>query len=377
MQSAVDPLGIGRSVTALRQTLGRAAVLGRQTEATTLAGVARVTLADVAARAGVSRATASLVLRQEGRVSPETRKRVQAALAEVGYVYNRGAASLRERRSGMVGLLVTDLANPFFAEMAVGFEEALADQASFTLIANTFDDADRQHTLLRSMVEHGVDAVAVVPVETSAGPVDIQSSGVPALAVTRRPSHGPYLGPDDDLAGRLAARHLLELGVRTVAYLGGPAHGSVRAVRVAAVRDELAAVGARIVHDLPGRTSLDTGMQLADQWLALSGEVDAVIGHSDVVVLGIAAAMRIKGLDPSAIPMVGFDGLSLGVMAAPGLTTVTVGPGELGRQAARSTLALAGGEPIPAEQLLAPRVFTWGAGTVPSASSAPRMSEPG
>src|ERR1044071_323339 len=96
-----------------------------------------VTLADVATRAGVSRATASLVLRDSPLVARSTRERVQAAVEELGYVYNRGAATLRAARTKAVGLLVPNLANPFFAEMTAGLDDAFDAAGYVAFLANT------------------------------------------------------------------------------------------------------------------------------------------------------------------------------------------------------------------------------------------------
>src|SRR5689334_12366138 len=108
---------------------------------------ARVTLSDVAADAGVSRATASLVVRGDPRITPATSERVLASMRRLGYVYHHGAAALRLRRTNTIGLVVTDVTNPFFAETTVGLEAALSAAGFVTLLANTFDDLDQQSAL--------------------------------------------------------------------------------------------------------------------------------------------------------------------------------------------------------------------------------------
>ncbi len=125
--------------------------------------VTRVTLRDVADRAGVSRATASLVLRGEGRISEETRQRVLGTMAEMGYVYDRVAASLRNQRAGVVGVVITNIANPFFAELFKGAGRRTAGCRFVPLLASTSDDLRQQDAVLQMLHEHRVDGLAVVP----------------------------------------------------------------------------------------------------------------------------------------------------------------------------------------------------------------------
>src|SRR6476661_8664998 len=122
-----------------------------------------VTLLDVARDAGVSRATASLVLRGSGLVADETRERVLASMRKLGYVYHRGAANLRTQRSNTVGLIVPDVTNPFFAEMTVGIEERLDQAQHVVLLGNTAETLNKQERLLAMMQEYRADGVLLCP----------------------------------------------------------------------------------------------------------------------------------------------------------------------------------------------------------------------
>lgn len=191
--------------------------------AANLSAVNRVTLLDVALDAGVSRATASMVVRGTGRLREETRQSVRESMDRLGYVYHRGAASLRTRRSGLLGLLTTDISNPFFAVLAQGFEQAAAEGGYLTIMTNTFDNPTRQARLAQSMIEFPIDALAYTPVASADLAYRVQEFPVPILALTRGSSAGaPYLGPDDVVGGRLAGQHLIEHhGYRRIFYLGG------------------------------------------------------------------------------------------------------------------------------------------------------------
>jgi LacI family transcriptional regulator len=133
----------------------------------------RVTLTDVATDAGVSRATASLVLRGSPLVADQTRDRVLVSMHKLGYVYNRAAASLRTHQSHTIGLVVTDITNPFFAQMTVGSEAHLEAASYAALLANTSETLSRQDRLLETMHGYGVDGILLCPaMHTSLDTID-------------------------------------------------------------------------------------------------------------------------------------------------------------------------------------------------------------
>ncbi|OZM76918.1 LacI family DNA-binding transcriptional regulator [Pseudonocardia sp. MH-G8] len=208
----------------------------------------RVTLADVARDAGVSVSAASLAMRGVGRISDETRERVLRSMHDLGYVYHRGAATLRTRKGSVIGLVVTDISNPFFSAMTLGFEEVLGDAGYMTLVT-TFDDPRRHDELVRAMLEHPVDALAYVPVVGGDLAFAAEhATPTRALALTRQPGVDvPCLAVDDRLGGRLAARHVVDVhGRRRIAYLGGPADASPRHDRVNGILDVVREAGAEL-----------------------------------------------------------------------------------------------------------------------------------
>ena len=125
--------------------------------------MARVTLMDVARHCGVSRATVSLVLNDSPLVATKTRDRVRQAMVELGYVYNRAAASLRTQHSDAVGVVLTNITNPYFAEFAAGLQDALTSSGTVPLLAVSDEDRALQHRLVKSLVERNVDGIVLVP----------------------------------------------------------------------------------------------------------------------------------------------------------------------------------------------------------------------
>jgi LacI family transcriptional regulator len=319
--------------------------------------VKRVTLADVARDAGVSVSAASLAMRGVGRLSDETRERVHRSMHALGYVYHRGAATLRTRRGSVVGLVVTDISNPFFSAMTLGLEEVLGDAGYLTLVTNTFDDPRRQDQLVQAMLEHPVDALAYVPVVgADLAFATEHTAPTRSLALTRRPViDAPCVAIDDRMGGRLAARHVVEVhGRRRVAYLGGPANASPRHDRLRGILDVLDETDAELAADLPGWTSIAEGARLAAELVGSGVEVDAIICHSDVIAFAATHALRTLGLARLAeTSVVGFDGLPESSVFEPAITSVAVGPADVGRLAGRWLLAEIRGEnpswPTPIE----------------------------
>lgn len=305
----------------------------------------RVTLKDVAKRAGVSLSAASLVVRGTGRLSEDTRQRVLTVIDDLGYVYHRGAATLRTQKSSVIGFVVTNVSNPFFAEMALGLERTLSGSGYLTVLTNTFDNAERFDHVARTMLEYPVDALVYVPV--AGGDLTFAEGGlavgVPALAVTRQPDGAlPFLGPDDRHGGRLIASHLIDVhGRRRLVYLGGPATAGPRSQRVESVMDVVAAhPDTELVAQFPGETSIESGIELAGQLLAAGLDFDAVVCHSDVVAFALCHALRGRGVSvPERVSVVGFDGLAEGAVFEPSLTTVSAAPADLGRRAAEWVMA--------------------------------------
>ena len=125
--------------------------------------MARVTLMDVARHCDVSRATVSLVLNDSPLVATKTRDRVRQAMAELGYVYNRAAASLRTQHSDAIGVVLTNITNPYFAEFATGLQDTLTSSGTVPLLGVSGEDRDIQHRLVKSLVERNVDGIVLVP----------------------------------------------------------------------------------------------------------------------------------------------------------------------------------------------------------------------
>lgn len=312
------------------------------------ATTSRVTVSDIAAGCGVSRSTVSLVLRRSPLVHPETRARVQAELVRQGYVYHRGAASLRQRASNAVALVINDLSNPFFAEFAGGVDAALAEAGYVMLLGSSGESPERQLAVLGSLLEHDPAAVILSPAEHS-DPARLQrlvGARTPVLVFNRALDEGAgagwdFLALDNRRGARLATEHLLAQGHRAIAFFGGHRDSSSCGERRAGYHDALAAAGiapdpAWLVECAP--TRLEAARQTGALF-ARDPAPTAAVCYNDAVALGLMSGLAARGRRAGVdFALTGFDDIPEAAVSVPPLTTVAVAPRERGMQAARLVL---------------------------------------
>ena len=209
----------------------------------------RPTIKDVAAHARVSKSTVSLVLQNSSQVKEETREAVNASMRALGYVRNRAAATLRGSGTGLIGLVINDLRNPFFTEFAVSVQMALAERGFATVIANCDEESAIQNRTIHSMLEHGVAGFMISPCYGDAidGFRAIERTGLPALQVLRQVKTGakplPFFSHDYAEGSRLAARHLLDQGIEKIAFVGGIEGREITTERMSGYVSEMAERG--------------------------------------------------------------------------------------------------------------------------------------
>jgi LacI family transcriptional regulator len=301
------------------------------------------TLADVARLAGVSRATASLVLRDSPRITPATRSRVKQAVEALGYVYNRGAANLRAYRTKTVGLLVCDLANPFFAEMTVGVDAALDAAGYVAFVANTAESVERQDRFLTRMREQNVDGVVMCPVAGSSPSLvrRLVQWRMPCVQALRYVSakEGDYAGSDYDLGLGQVTGHLIRLGHRRIAFVGGDKAHSATAERRAGFINAMKRHA--LSPDLMIKTPLTrrAGAQAIAALLDRRDPPTAAVCYNDIVAFGVMVGLQSRGLRPGVdFAVTGVDDITEAAMSYPPLTTVSTSPRQVGETAAQLLL---------------------------------------
>ena len=306
----------------------------------------RVTLTDVAACARVSRATASLVVRDSPLVAGATRLRVLGAMDQLGYVYHRGAASLRSQRTHTIGLVITDLANPFFAELTLGVEAALGEAGHVVVLGTTADRLPAQDRLLATMHEHNVDGILLCPAAgTPASILDrLAAWHLPCALLARYIPGGTadYAGMANVQGAREAVEHLLAHGHLRIAFVGGSEGSSARRDRLAGYAEALLAAGIPLDPGLmptcpPTRAG---GHAAAAALLARDAPPTAALCYNDVVAFGVMLGALAAGLAPGRdFAVVGFDDIEEAALWHPALTTLSIAPRRIGEAAARLLLA--------------------------------------
>ncbi len=323
------------------------------------------TIADIAKLAAVSVATVSNALNGTGRMSARTRRRVEAAMAELGFVRDHGAAKLRTGRSKLIGVLVNDISNPFFGEFAAALEAALSARGFLPILANTGDDADRQRALLDEMLGHGVAGLVVSPT-IGTQPEDfalVRDRGIPCVTCVREVEDAPFdfIGADDFSAARLGTRHLLDGGHAKIAFVGGLPGAATWHRRCDGFFSALREHGIEPDEDLirPGPAMRAFGRTAARQLADMGHPVSAVLCFNDIVALGACIGFKEAGvLVGKDVAVVGFDNLPDSEAWTPPLTTVEVYPRSIGANAAARLLRrLDGDESHPEISRLAPRLI--------------------
>jgi len=303
----------------------------------------RLTILDVAREAGVSKSTVSLVLQGSRAIRSETRERVQRVIDRLGYVYHRGAANLRRQKSDVVGMVINDLTNPFFAELAVGIEHGLHRAGIVPFLANTSENPIRQIEVLRLMHEHGAVGFILCPAVGTDHEfmAEIVAWQLPIVTVMRRIPGSRLISvmPDNRRGAFRAVQHLARLGHRRIAFLGGRVGMTVQEERCAGYCAALEAEGLEvdpslIVESMPDRAG---GRDTLTTVLTTSKPPTAALCFNDLVAFGVLDSLAERGLaagDDFAI--VGFDDVKGAALAA--LTSVRVDSQALGEKAAQLLL---------------------------------------
>ena len=300
-----------------------------------------VTITEVAAAAKVSKSTVSLVLQGSPLIARDTAERVRQAAEALGYVYNRRAADLRRKATSVVGVVINDLANPFFAELLVGMQHRLDDAGLVSLMAHTDERLGAQERVLNSMREYNAAGLIICPVFGTPETLleSIRSAGMP-LVVTVRPPEGPqfdFVGTDHERGTLAATAHLIEQGHRRIAFLGRADAGLVYAKRRAgyerAMRDGAIALAPDWLIDVA--LSREGGRAGIRRVLGQSPRPTAAVCYNDVVAFGAMSELGEHGLAVgSDFALTGFDGVIAAAHTNPPLTTVDTRPAELGALAA-------------------------------------------
>ncbi len=289
-----------------------------------------VSVRDVAATAGVSVGTVSNVLNRPDKVAAATVERVQAAIDALGFVRNDAARQLRAGRSRSIGLVVLDAGNPFFADVARGAEARADEEHLSVLLGNSDEDASREDGYLDLFREQRVNGVLISPASDDVAKLRrVQDAGTPVVLVDHEIPGTDFfsVSVDDVEGGYLAARHLLDVGRRRLAFVAGPLSIAQVANRLAGARRAVAEVDGAVLEviEQPALTVLqgrDAGEAIVRREAA--GRPDAIFAANDLLAVGILQALTMFSdvRVPGDIALVGYDDIDFASATVVPLTSI-------------------------------------------------------
>ena len=302
-------------------------------------------LHDVATLAGVSIGTVSNVLNRPEIVAKKTVTRVRSAIDELGYVRNNAARQLRSGSSRSVGMVVLDVRNPFFTDVARGAEDELIERSRSLLLANSSEDRDRELLHLAMFEEQRVDGLLIFPFGDVLGRLEqMRARGIAVVLVDRLATSKSFtsVAVDDIHGGRLATAHLLSLGRRRLAYVGGPLgieQVKNRHVGAMAALDEFGA-GNLVSYEIETMNA-SSARALGEAIVALPAveRPEGVFAANDLIALGLLQAFTRAGVRvPDDIALIGYDDIEFAASAAIPLSSVRQPARQMGRRAAQLLL---------------------------------------
>ncbi len=295
------------------------------------------TLRDVAQRAGVSTKTASRVVNHQGEVSDETRARVQAAIRELGYRPSKLARGLVTHRTDTIGLVLGDICNPFFPEVARGVLDNAEQTGYNVFVCNSDGNLAKETRTLHSLADHAVDGIILFPsLEIEDFLLSFAAQGRPVVCVNR-PFESPWISRvmmRSRDGARQATEHLINKGHKKIGMLNGQAKPATRHERVRGYLEALGANGLPECADwiISGPPVLEQGRRAAHELLMQHPEITAIFAYNDLLALGaIQACADLGRRVPEDCAVIGFDDIPLADRVSPTLTTVRVDKYALGQ----------------------------------------------
>lgn len=296
---------------------------------------------EVAKHAGVSVATVSRVLNDKGYVSEDARKRVEKAIADLDYKPNAVARSLFKKTSKTIGLLVPDIVNPFFPELARAVEDTLSRLGYTVILCNTDESQEKEQSYLEMMVQKYIDGMIVASNTLNAA--QVTKYNIPVVSIDREISKElPSIMVENKKGASMAVSFLKKKGRKRIAHLRGPAYIPNAVERCSGYLEE---VGKEPWFEesyiADGNYEMKTSIESTLQLLKTHPEIDAIFAGNDLSAIGAIKAIHKLGKNvPGDIAVVGFDGIMLSESTTPELTTVAQPIYELGEMAATTLVKL-------------------------------------
>lgn len=324
-----------------------------------------VTIRDVARLAETSTATVSRVLNGTGFVTEDLYKRVTGAAVQLGYAPNAVARSLKQRKTNTIGVLISDIANPFFGSVVRGIEDILAERQYNALLCNTDRQVSKEAHYVRLLVEKRVDGLIISAAGNSGEHLALlREHGIPWVFVNRRPPGigGPVVQTDNLAGAYEAAAHLIALGHRRIGVVAGPQDVNTGRERLKGFTEALADRGVPLPAEriYLGDFGEESGYAGIRQLMTTPSPPTALLISNNLMTVGALRALKEMGLKvPEDVALVAFDETDWARIVVPPLTTVAQLTYEMGQASARQILKAIGANGQAGEQVvsLKPRLI--------------------
>jgi LacI family transcriptional regulator len=320
----------------------------------------RPTIIDIAQEAGVSLMTVSRVINHKRGVGPQQRQRIEEIIERLNYRPSAAARALVTRRSGAIGLVVPDISNPFFPDIALGVEQIAFELGYSLLLCNTEEDARHERGVLELLLEKEVDGIILCSSRLETNDLRAVLAQNTTAVLVNRPIEldgaSPIVGTvlmDETLGGQLLANHLRSRGHQSIGYLAGPPASFSGRARLAGMS---AALNVEMPH-VACMPTVEGGYQTALEWLRRQPELTALVCFNDLVAVGaLQAAAQLGRRVPHDLAITGYDDIYLASLVTPAITTCRVPRSALGREAARMLFNHLSGNQHPQEVVLQPEL---------------------
>jgi LacI family transcriptional regulator len=298
------------------------------------------TIRDVAKKAGVSVATVSHVINGTRKVAPETEARVRRAMEELGYQPNAIAQSLRKRTTYAIGILVSDITNPFFATLVRGAEDAALEAGYSVIVCNSDEDPQKEDMYIRALWRRRIDGMLIAPTRdgTSSALQELVRRKLPFVFVDRKAKgiEADAVLSDNIGGAYLATKHLIERGHKRIGIVLGIPGATTTEERLLGYRQALEEAGIPFSEDLVvwGGYRMEGGRKACAKLLSLSDPPTAIFSTNNLMTVGVLQELSYRRIKiPEEVAVVGFDDLEWAEIVYPPLTVVVQRPYEIGYQA--------------------------------------------
>ncbi|MBY0219808.1 MULTISPECIES: LacI family DNA-binding transcriptional regulator [Paenibacillus] len=314
------------------------------------------TIKDVANLAGVSVATVSRVINDRGYVHADTRKKVEDAVKALNFSPNEVARSLYKRKSKLIGLLLPDIANPYFPQLARGVEDRMQEQDFRLIFGNSDEDESKEQDYIQTFIQNNV--VGVISSTNYPHSPIYEKLKIPVVFLDRTAFDSPSVYADGREGGRLAAREIIKRGSRRITVMQGPSHIKPAQDRFEGAIEIIRDAGLDYHVIQTTSFSFNEAGLWAEELFSKYADTDGVIASNDIAAMAVLhEASRIGRKVPDDVQVIGFDDIPMSSLLSPALSTIRQPAYEMGREAAGLLIGLVEQAPIENKNIQMPVSF--------------------